>query len=71
MRRFSLITVAVCLMAAPLFGQSRHRGYNANGGWHLKASAPTPARRLEARKPKPPKNKETKTPPAPAQPQKF
>ncbi|MGH9522680.1 MAG: hypothetical protein ACRD3E_09135 [Terriglobales bacterium] len=45
MRKLSLIAAVVCLVTATLCAQSRHRGYNANGGWHKKASVRVPARR--------------------------
>lgn len=70
MRRLSLIAGALCLIAAPLCAQSRHRGYNANGGWHLKTAVPVPSRRTETHKLKPQKNKQPKPQPAPAPPQK-
>lgn len=60
MRRLTLIIAAICLISGPLCAQSKHRGYNANGGWHMKAAAP--ARRAPAPKQKQPKNKIAKTP---------
>ena len=45
MRKVFWMLVAVCLLTAPLYGQSRRRGYTPAGGWHRKSTTPPPAPR--------------------------
>jgi len=46
MRKACWIVVAVLVLALPALAQSRHRGYQAAGGWHRKVntSVQPPAR---------------------------
>jgi hypothetical protein len=62
MRKAGCIVVAICLLAPAALAQSRHRGYQAAGGWHRKVatSGQPPARQNKK------KNNKRPAPSAPA-----
>ena len=65
MRKAVCIVVAFFVLALPALAQSRHRGYQAAGGWHRKVntSVQPPARESKKKNKRP-----APTAPAPPQP---